>query len=69
MSGKHPVQANGRGTRGTGKRPSSGRANPGDSGGGAYRDTHRGDEPQDGFLGHGGQSDLDEKLNPGQPDD
>jgi len=64
MGGKQPVQANGAGraTRGDGvsTRP-SGREPPGESGGGAYPNPHRGKKPATSpgdFLGHGGQTEI-----------
>jgi hypothetical protein len=44
-----------------------GREGAGESGGGAYPNPHAGKKPKDGFLGHGGQTDIDQKLHPGEP--
>ncbi|WP_200894552.1 hypothetical protein [Sphingomonas sp. SRS2] len=65
MSGKSPMQANGRnGDRvhsdGVSERP-SGRTAAGESGGGAYPNPHRGKKPHHSpsdFMGHGGQSEI-----------
>ena len=46
-----------------------GRAGGGDSGGGAYPNPHTGKAPKDGVLGHGGQTEIDQKLHPGEPDE
>jgi hypothetical protein len=46
----------------------TGRASPGESGGGAYPNPHKGKAPRDDFLGHGGQTEIDEKLKPGEPE-
>ena len=62
-----PVQADGKGMPDKGQRPSSGRKDGGESGGGSYPSPHRGQKPKDGFLGHGGQTDIDQKLKPGEP--
>ena len=40
---------------------------PGESGGGPYPNPHTGKEPKNGFTGHGGQTEIDEKPNPGEP--
>ena len=39
----------------------------GESGGGPYPDPHAGKAPKDGFLGHGDQTEIDQKLHPGEP--
>ena len=39
----------------------------GESGGGSYPNPHKGKKPKDGFMGHGGQTEIDEKLSPGEP--
>lgn len=72
MSDKQPVQASGTGVAddtgkdvaqgrdGVDQRQPSGRDAAGESGGGAYPNPHTGkDEKQSGFLGHGGQTDID----------
>jgi hypothetical protein len=69
MTDKQPMQADGEGLSDKGERPSTGRKDGGESGGGAYPNPQSGKEPQDGFLGHGGQTDLEQKLKPGEPDD
>lgn len=38
----------------------------GESGGGAYPNPHTGKKPKDGFMGHGGQTELEQKPDPGQ---
>jgi hypothetical protein len=38
----------------------------GESGGGAYPNPHRGKTPRNGFLGHGGQTEIDQKPKPGE---
>lgn len=43
----------------------TGRGGGGDSGGGPYPNPHSGKEPKHGFLDHGGQTEIFEKL----PDD
>jgi len=45
-----------------------GTSGAGESGGGPYPNPHRGKKPKDGFLGHGGQTELFEKPRPGEPD-
>ena len=50
---------------GAGSNPGSRGA--GESGGGPYPNPHAGKAPQDGFLGHGGQTEIDQKLLPGEP--
>jgi hypothetical protein len=58
MSDKQPMQADGGdgGDRPVASRPGG----AGESGGGAYPNPHTGkdDHPGDGFLGHGGQTDI-----------
>ena len=39
----------------------------GESGGGPYPNPHSGKKPKDGFMGHGGQTEIDQKLRPGEP--
>lgn len=68
MTGKQPMQGDGEGMPGKGKDPSTGRKDGGESGGGAYPNPKSGKAPQDGFLGHGGQTDLEQKLKPGEPE-
>lgn len=50
---------------GAGSNPGSEGA--GESGGGPYPNPHTGKAPKDGFLGHGGQTEIDQKLHPGEP--
>ena len=69
MTDKQPMQADGEGLVHKGERPSTGRKDGGESGGGAYPNPRSGKEPQNGFLGHGGQTELEQKLEPGEPDD
>ena len=38
----------------------------GESGGGPYPNPHTGKAPKDGFLGHGGQTEIEQKLHPGE---
>jgi len=45
----------------------SGTKGAGESGGGPYPNPHKGKEPKDGFMGHGGQTDIEEKPDPGEP--
>lgn len=70
MSDKQPMQASGQeigkdksvaeGKDGVDERQVSGRNAAGESGGGAYPNPHTGkDEKQSGFMGHGGQTDID----------
>jgi hypothetical protein len=65
MADKQPMQASGDGDGAggdSGGQPQvSGRQASGESGGGAYPNPHTGkdDHPADGFLGHGGQTDMD----------
>lgn len=66
MSGKQPIQAAGGEPRREAE-PSSGRTGGGESGGGAYPNPHRGKPPRSDFLGHGGQTEIEEKPNPGDP--
>ncbi|MFV0623865.1 hypothetical protein ACBY01_07630 [Sphingomonas sp. ac-8] len=70
MSDKQPMQASGKGAAeggdGVDQQQVSGRDAAGESGGGAYPNPHTGkDEKQSGFLGHGGQTDVDYR-GPGQ---
>jgi hypothetical protein len=46
-----------------------GRGEGGESGGGAYPNPHTGKAPKDGLFGHGGQTDIDQKLTPGEAKD
>ena len=65
MADKTRVQADGRASPkkrpdGVSERP-SGRASPGESGGGAYPNPHRGKKPKNSpgdFMGHGGQTEI-----------
>jgi hypothetical protein len=66
MGDKHPMQAAGDG-RASAAPSGSGRKGGGESGGGAYPNPHSGKAPKSGFLGHGGQTDIDQKLKPGEP--
>ena len=47
--------------------PEPGVRGGGESGGGPYPNPHGGKKPKDGFMGHGGQTDIDQKLHPGEP--
>jgi len=38
----------------------------GESGGGPYPNPHKGKAPRNDFLGHGGQTEIDQKLHPGE---
>jgi len=67
MSDKQPMQAAAGGDRAPAGTPGSGRKGGGESGGGAYPNPHTGKAPKNGFLGHGGQTDIDQKLKPGEP--
>jgi hypothetical protein len=53
--------------RGGGAVPGSSGA--GESGGGPYPNPHTGKKPKDGFLGHGGQTEIFEKPKPGEAKD
>ena len=66
MRDKHPMQA-AEADRTSAATPDSGRKGGGESGGGAYPNPHAGKAPKNGFLGHGGQTDIDQKLKPGEP--
>ncbi|MBB3912494.1 hypothetical protein [Sphingomonas desiccabilis] len=64
MSDKQPMQAAGKGVAegrdGVDQERVNGRNAGGESGGGAYPNPHTGkDEKQSGFMGHGGQTDID----------
>ncbi len=51
------------------KQPESrGREGGGDSGGGPYPNPHTDKKPKDGFFGHGGQTEIDQKLPDGNGD-
>jgi hypothetical protein len=50
-----------------GPQPETGRTGGGESGGGPYANPHSGKAPKDGFLGHGGQTEIDQKPRPGEP--
>lgn len=50
---------------GEGLRPGS--TGAGESGGGPYPNPHTGKKPRNDFLGHGGQTEIDQKLHPGEP--
>jgi hypothetical protein len=64
---KHAMQANGRGTP-KGANPIADRRGAGESGGGPYPNPHTGKAPKHGFLDHGGQTEIFQKTNPGEPD-
>jgi len=66
MGDKHPMQA-AESVRTPATTPGSGRKGGGESGGGAYPNPHTGKAPKNGFLGHGGQTEIDQKLKPGEP--
>jgi hypothetical protein len=38
----------------------------GESGGGPYPNPHAGKKPKDGFMGHGGQTEIEQKPHPGE---
>ena len=38
----------------------------GESGGGPYPNPHSGKQPKDRLMGHGGQTEIDEKPDPGE---
>jgi hypothetical protein len=64
MADKQPMQASGDGAvggDGVDEPQVSGRTGGGESGGGAYPNPHAGkdDHPGGGFMGHGGQTDVD----------
>lgn len=65
--GKQKMQADGGGTH-KGVNPEPGSKGAGDGGGGAYPNPHTGKKPKNGFMGHGGQTEIDQKLTPGEPD-
>jgi len=46
--------------------PNSGRTGGGESGGGAYPNPHHDRKPRSDFLGHGGQTEIEEKGDPGE---
>ena len=52
--------------RGKGAGSNPGSKGAGESGGGAYPNPHSGKAPKDGFLDHGGQTEIDQKLHPGE---
>lgn len=58
---KSPVQADGQGSRSAGNPPSGSRG-AGESGGGAYPNPHSGKSPRSTFLGHGGQTEVQQKA-------
>jgi hypothetical protein len=64
MSDKQPVQASGgdqpQRNDGVSEPAPGGRSGGGESGGGAYPNPHSGkdEHPGDGFMGHGGQTDI-----------
>lgn len=61
MSDKQPVQAmpsDGRAGASDGVNNPSGNQAAGESGGGGYPNPQTGKEPQGGFMGHGGQTDI-----------
>jgi hypothetical protein len=60
MTDKQPMQADGTGTDGSQGTNAAARDASGESGGGAYPNPHTGkkDHPGEGFLGHGGQTDI-----------
>jgi hypothetical protein len=66
---KQPMQANGKGNSDTRIDPAPGKSGAGESGGGAYPNPHTDKKPKDGFLSHGGQTEIDQKLTPGEPRD
>jgi hypothetical protein len=63
---RQPMQANGKGISEERVDPSTGKSGAGESGGGAYPNPHTGKEPKG---GHGGQTEIDQKLTPGEPRD
>jgi hypothetical protein len=63
MTSKQPMQADGtetQGKDGVGEPSPSDRSGGGESGGGAYPNPHTGkdDHPGEGFMGHGGQTEI-----------
>lgn len=66
MTDKTPLQADGRSSP---KAPTDDDALAGDgqSGGGAYPNPHSGKKPKSGIMGHGGQTEIFQKLHPGEP--
>jgi len=68
MTDKQPMQADGKTMSDKGRQPSTGRMDGGESGGDAYPNPKSGKTRQDGFLGHGSQTDLKQKLKPGEPE-
>jgi hypothetical protein len=75
MADKEPMQASGAGDEpaaadGVDKAEAGGRSGGGESGGGAYKDDQTsGDGGQGGFMGHGGQSDIDYRGGGDKTDD
>jgi len=53
--------------KGRGSNP--GTKDGGESGGGPYPNPHTGKAPDHGFLSHGGQTEIDQKLHPGEGGD
>ena len=65
MSDKQPMQADGAASA-KADEPGPGKGGAGESGGGAYPNPHAGQSPKDGVLGHGGQTEIDQKFDPGE---
>ena len=64
---KQPMQADGAGTDGTAGADAGSRGG-GESGGGVRQNPQRGKKPDDGFMGHGGQTELKQKAPGALPD-
>ncbi len=58
---KLPMQADGKGSKGRAG-PAAGTRGAGASGGGPYPNPHEGKSPKSGFVGHGGQTDVEQKA-------
>jgi hypothetical protein len=66
---KQPMQSDGGGTEKGRDVTAGGKDATGESGGGAYPNPHDHKAPKDGPMGHGGQTEIDQKLHPGEPAD
>lgn len=58
---KQPMQADGAGSKDR-EAPMPGVRGAGESGGGAYPNPHTDKSPTSGFLGHGGQTEVEQKA-------